>query len=97
MNRDDMSRRFLIDVDAGGAFTIRPRGQVAAAGSLPVFSTDTHEEAESLQVYHCRLARDGSGVYFLNEPPADVLALEQVTNMLRATYTRDKSKPAKRV
>ena len=39
-----------------------------------------------LQVRHCRRANDGSGVYRLNERPADLDALGAVSDMLRASY-----------
>lgn len=67
---DDLGRRFLLDVTASGHVLIRERGEHAGAG-LPVFSTDTREEAERLIVRHCRLARDRSGLYRLNHWPED--------------------------
>lgn len=86
MTTDDMGRRFLIDVDAAGCTTIRERGKGKNTGGLPVFSTDTREEAESLIVRHCRLARDHSGLYFLNDPPHTVADLDRVSELFRATH-----------
>lgn len=84
--RNDLSRQFFLDVTADGAVFIRERGQTREPGSLPTFTTDTHEEALMLQVRHCRRANDGSGVYRLNERPADLDALGAVSDMLRASY-----------
>lgn len=59
-----------------------------ATPRLPVFSTKTYDEARMLRTLHCRLARDGSGMYFLNNPPERVEDLDGVTDMLRASYGR---------
>ena len=88
MNLNDLSRKYMISVCAAGSFHIREPGAKSVKGTLPVFSTDTREEAESLRVYHCRLARDGSGLYFLNEPPAGVEGLAVVSSMLRASWEK---------
>ncbi len=91
MIRTDLSRRFFLDVCAAGSVDIRERGhmQPGDGGRLPVFSTDTREQALSLQVRHCRLAQDNSGLYFLNEPPTDVEDLGRVSALFRATYAEE--------
>lgn len=85
----DLSRRFVISVCANGTCHIHDKSnEKPVSGTLPVFSTNTKKEAESLRVYHCRLARDGSGLYSLNERPKDVSALSGVSNMFRASYAK---------
>lgn len=80
------SRRYVIDCCANGSLHIRRRGQRMPQGLLPVFSTDTEEEAKTLRVRHCKLARDGSDLYHLNERPKGIEDLPNVTATLRATY-----------
>lgn len=84
----DFERRWLLDCCANGSLTIRERGHEPIRGTLPVFSTDTRDEAESLRVLHCRLANDGSGIYFLNDRPQDVGDLQEITAMFRVSYPR---------
>ncbi len=88
MTKIDLSRRFLLDVTKDGAVCIRERGSGEVTGGLPVYSTDTREEAESLRVDHCHLARDGSGIYRLNRFSGDVEALVAVAEMFHAAHTR---------
>jgi hypothetical protein len=88
MRANDLERRFLLDVDAAGNVTVRERGKGKSGGGLPVFSTDTHEQAKALIVRHCRLARDGSGLYTLNDPPRAVESLGDVSDLFRTTYRR---------
>jgi hypothetical protein len=82
-----MGRRFILDVDAAGNVTIREQGAKRGAG-LPVYSTDTREQAETLQVMHCKLDRYGSGIYTLNKPPASVEALGAIAEMFSAARNR---------
>jgi hypothetical protein len=86
--RDDLSRRFILDVCANGSVAIRERGHVIGDGRLPAFSTATYDEANDLRVLHCRLARDGSGVYFLNDKPDEAGDLGPVADMFRQSYSR---------
>lgn len=66
-SQNDLSRKFLIDVSANGACFVRARSELPAYGGLlPMFSTDDRESAEALLVRFCTLARDGSGIYWLN-------------------------------
>jgi len=83
MQPNDLGRAFTLWVDAAGCVTVATKGR-AVKGSLPVFSTDTHEQANGLRVRFCRLARDGSGLYFLNNPPKEVEDLGAVSDMFRA-------------
>lgn len=83
MMREDLSRDFFLDVCANGTVHIRPRGQMIQNGLLPVFSTSTYEEAQALRVRHCRLSRDGSGLYTLNETPTSVDDLGRVSELFR--------------
>ena len=88
-----LSRRYLLDVTASGYVFIRKRGDGASPhGGLPVFSTDTEEEAKSLIVRNCRLARDDSGLYRLNEfKEDDVSELDRVTDLFKAQYENTKA------
>lgn len=86
MMREDLGRNFYLDVCANGSVHIREKGHQIEDGLLPVFSTDTHEEAEKLRVRHCRLARDGSGLYFLSVPPQGVEDLGRVSDLFRKDY-----------
>lgn len=89
MQKDDLGRQYFVDVDAAGFAFVRERGSGKSPhGALPVFSTDTHEQAKMLIVTHCRLARDGSGLYRLNNPPQSVQDLGEVSDLLRATYAK---------
>lgn len=94
MQKDDLSRSLFLDVTKDGAVFVRMRGTAADAG-LPVFSVDTRKEGETLIVRHCRLARDGSGIYRLNDPPEDVDDLGRVSDLFRATYAAMKTKATK--
>jgi hypothetical protein len=88
--RWDLSRKFSLDVTADGAVFVRSRGARLRSGAMPVFSTDTREQATGLQVRHCRLSydktRSGAGIYRLNEVPVDFDALAGVSDMMRASY-----------
>lgn len=92
----DLSRQFFLDVCARGTVHIRERGQMQKGGGglLHVFSTDTHEQAESLRILHCRLDRYGSGLYTLNDPPKDVEGLGAVSEMFRQSFARMKPRAA---
>jgi hypothetical protein len=85
MQREDLSRRFILDVAACGAVMIRERGQRMREG-LPVFSTDTHEQADAIRVLYCRLEKDGSGTYRLNEQPNGVDDLGAISDLFRKAY-----------
>jgi hypothetical protein len=87
---DHMGRRYLLDVSANGVVTIRDsRGVEGPNGSLPVFSTKTLAMAEALQVRHCRLARNKSGLYYLNEfDDGNVEDLVRVGTMFAEDYNR---------
>lgn len=89
--KSDMMRPFKLWVCAKGTVQIQDPGSRPPAGMLPVFSTNTRDEAESLRVRHCRSARDGSGIYTLNNPPKSVEDLSAVTELFRATYASRKS------
>jgi hypothetical protein len=88
MKRDDLSRPILIDVSANGAVSIRDKGR-PARGMLPFFSVDTREDARSLISLHCKLARDGSGTYWLSDFEPDSLdSLDAASDLFRASYAR---------
>mgnify|MGYP003421009792 FL=1 len=85
--KSDLSRRFVLTVAMSGHvfFWERDVGH-PEEGTLPVFSTDTKEEAESLIIRHCRRANDGSGLYALNSFSGALDALGDVSDLFRATY-----------
>lgn len=86
MQRADLDRRFFLGVTADGAVFIRERDQPLSRGALPTFSTDTHDQAVMLQQRFCRRANDGTGIYRLNEPPADLAELGAASDLFRAFY-----------
>lgn len=94
MIREDLGRRFILTVCAAGSVHIHEIGAAPVEGTLPVFSTDTQKGAEALRVQHCRLARDGSGLYHLNERPKSVEELGRVSEMFRKSYSRMTSETA---
>lgn len=85
IDKNDLSRKFFLDVTQSGHVFIRERGG-KLNGALPVYSVDTAEEAEQIRVRHCRLARDGSELYQLNEFSGAVDDLFAVRDMFRATH-----------
>lgn len=97
MLKEDLSRPFLIFVCAAGTVHIVEMGSRPPEGTLPVFSTQTREEAERLRVRHCRLARDGSGLYTLLVPPQSVEEMGAISEMFRKWCVSCASKPATEV
>lgn len=85
MQIGDLGKAFTLWVDAAGCVTVATTGR-GVHGSLPVFSVETHDQASALQIRHCRLARDGTGLYFLNDTPRGVDDLGKVSDLFRATY-----------
>lgn len=90
MIRSDLGRAFTMSVCANGSVWIQRHGQIES-GTLPVFSTDTHDQAEQIRVRHCRRAQNGSGLYFLNDPPPQEVGRAQeflggVSDLFRKTY-----------
>ena len=92
MTPDDLSRRFFLDVTADGAVFIRERGQRCTDGALPVFTTDTYEAAEMLQMRHCRRANDGTGIYRLNHPPRGLADIYDWCVVFRRSYEKKRIK-----
>lgn len=82
-----MGKPWILDVDAAGNVTVRAQG-AKNRGGLPVFSTDTEAQASFLVVTHCKLARDGSGIYTLNRPPQSVDELADVAELFASTRAR---------
>lgn len=58
--------------------------------ALPVYSVDTVEEAEALQIRFCRKGYDGK-YYWTDFPESDVDALKDVTAALDAAYRKMKT------
>jgi hypothetical protein len=94
--KNDLSRRFFLDVTKSGHVFIREKGQPIAPGEeggLPVFSTDTREQAAMIRVRRfCRLARGRSGLYRLNRCLGDDVlefeALAEIADEFRAHFGR---------
>lgn len=85
-----LSRIVKIVLFANGAmdYTLGPN---LPKGSLPVFSVDTIEEAEGLQVSLCRLSREDGRTYYLPFPQtSDEGNLRHVTQMLTEFYDLQK-------
>jgi hypothetical protein len=90
LRKEDLMRRFVLDVTADGTVFIRDKslGKPCPYGGLPVFSTETQEQAEAIQIRYCRRANDGSGHYRLNEFDGNLGSLATVTTLFRAEYER---------
>lgn len=61
MQKDDLKWEFFIDVMASGHCSIRDRKSRPRKGALPIFTTQTAEDAKSLLIRYCVSSRDGSG------------------------------------
>ena len=82
----DLTRNWFLDCDRSGIITIRRRGQdVFVPQGLPVFSTDTLEEACAIRATHCRRLR-GDMIYVLIKPPVNLRDLKRVSDAFRKTY-----------
>ena len=88
MQKSDLDRQFFLDVDRAGFVVVRDRGVGMSHGGLPVFSTDTYDQAMELIVLHCKLASDGSGLYRLNDPPRSVEDLSRVSDLFRTWFEK---------
>jgi len=87
LKRDDLGRRFMLDVTVDGAVFVRERGGGPCPhGGLVFFSVDTRDEATALVVRHCRRANDGSGVYRLNSFGGTLNAIGEVADLFRSEY-----------
>lgn len=95
MQSNDFGRPFVLTVAASGHVFVHANGKPGEPGTLPVFSTDTEEEARGIIVYHCRLERDRSGLYRLNDwkDGESVEALGEVSDMFREHYAKAKRVP----
>lgn len=98
----DYDRPWILEVSGNGVVNIRDknaktdRRRKSPDGSmyLPVFSTNTEDEARSLVVSHCKHTNDGSDLYKLNpslfDPNANDVdrlnALNRVSSTFRQTY-----------
>lgn len=83
-NKSIYSRPVKLDCSADGVVVIREAGSIPG-GFLPLFSTDTNEEAEALRTRHCRKERDSS-LYRLNDFGGELWDLKNATEILRVTY-----------
>lgn len=100
MNNSDLTREWLLDVDAAGIVTIRQRGvprpidihtREQRLDGLPTFSTDLEEQALALRKLHCRAVRDlaGKQLFQLHDPPNDVTELlTRIGPMFAETYAK---------
>jgi hypothetical protein len=99
---DDLSREYIIHICHDRTFTIRKKGEPVFNGvALPVFSTDTLEQAKSLQMLHCKRnlvehpdlpGQPWMRFFFPNDPNQNQLIeyheLERVANVLRESAKR---------
>lgn len=84
-----LSRKVLLYVYANGAIVFRDWDNPdVPKGALPVFSVDTQEEAEILQVSLCRISRADNKTYHIPWPeyPDVLAATEAVTKLLHDFY-----------
>jgi hypothetical protein len=63
---NQLTRSYLLEVYKSGEVMIRARGEPMPEGVLPVYSTDSREEAEMIQVRCCVLSRVDNQTYRLN-------------------------------
>jgi hypothetical protein len=100
---DAYVRRFMIHVCKDGTVTYRDKSigeKVFNGVALPVFSVDTAEEAERIQVRFCRLQHGhhplmpGKPWYRLNEFSGELEDLDRVRNMFAAHYGEHKEREA---
>lgn len=83
----ELARPFVIDVNASGHCTVRERGKAwVGSGGIPVFSTDTKEQAETLIATYAKRQYDGS--MRLNNPPRSTADLPEITELFRKAYER---------
>ncbi len=87
VNASPYSRPVKLDCSADGAVVIREAGKIHD-GFLPLFSTNTNEEAQALRTRYCRKERD-SGLYRLNDFGGELEDLADATETLRVTYEHD--------
>lgn len=97
MAREDVSRRWKLDIMASGEVFVRRPGKKAEEGSLCVFSTDTKSEAESLVIRHCKLDRTpGSNIMRFNDWQSGVYEeLARAQDLFRKTYAERRVRDAK--
>lgn len=98
MIKTDLSRRYVLSVSKNGACFIKDRdrrNEGLESGTLPVFSTNTHEEAEMLIVRHCRLSREDGETYFLNNPPVDLDDLGRISDLFRVTFRENQARESR--
>jgi hypothetical protein len=86
------SRRFKLAIFACGAVELRDSLEKMAGpiGALPLFSTDTREQADALIARLCRLERtkdaDGNSIYRVNDRPSGIEDLDALTEAFAAEY-----------
>ena len=59
---DYLRKEILMDVRRDGTLTLRREGESLEAEALPIYSTDTEEQARNLQAMFCRLMYNGQYV-----------------------------------
>lgn len=85
-----LARPYIIDVYRGGVVRVRHRSEPPEEGTLPVYSVDTADEGEMLQVRTCALSRENNQDYRLNpvyRGDRDLLELEDL-DALTDTFAR---------
>lgn len=93
-----LKRRFMIGLSASGHVFVRDtqstderERKTFAQNALPVYSTDTREEADAVVVRHCRLGYDG--IYIWPEFGGTLAHLASVGEQMAITH-RGMKEPA---
>lgn len=93
LRSNDLDRPVMIHVCKDGTVTYRTRDQKVFNGkALPVFSVDTVQQAESIQVHFCNLQyvehpqMPGKPWYRWTAFPGTLEALDDVTSKMREFY-----------
>jgi hypothetical protein len=92
---DRLTRPILIHCCKDGTITYRTRREKIFNGvALPVFSVDTIEQAEALQVRFCRLQKvnhplmPGKGWFTLNHFKSSIEDLDRISEMFQEWWER---------
>lgn len=95
-----LDRPIMLDIGKDGTITIRQRNATPFSGGVPVFSTDTIEEAQGLRTFLCteqdklHPSMPGERWYTFDGFIGDVTEIPQVTELFIDAYQRLYAKPA---
>lgn len=99
IHKDALKRRFVIGLSASGVVFIRDseagRDAEFAKYALPVYSTDTREEADMIVVRNCSLAYDNER-YIWPGVSGDVGVLDGISEQMAMTHAEQEARRKKR-